>query len=61
MAGIDPSLNKLSSDYLEKVFREFPKRLLEHLNLLDNVELKQGLLNAGQEVFKNYGSSSISL
>ena len=54
MAGIDPSLNKLSSDYLEKVFREFPKRLLEHLNLLDNVALNQAMLNAGQEVFANY-------
>ena len=54
MEGVDPYLNKLSSNYLEKVFRDFPVKLLEHLNLSEETSLRQGLLKAGEEVFKNY-------
>jgi hypothetical protein len=54
MEGIDPYLNRLSYNYLEKVFRELPQKLLEHLNLANNADLKQALLNAGKDVFENY-------
>lgn len=54
MEGIDPYLNRLSSKYLETVFREFPQKILEQLNLANDDTLKQGLLKAGQDVFENY-------
>ncbi len=54
MEGIDPYLNRLSSKYLETVFRDFPQKILEQLNLANDDTLKQGLLKAGQEVFDNY-------
>lgn len=54
MGGVDPSLSKLSSDYLEKVFREFPVKLLEHFKLPNEASLRPILAQAGHEVFNNY-------
>lgn len=56
MGGIDPFLSKLLSDYLEKVFREFPIKLLEHFKLPNEASLRPVLAMAGQEVFNNYKS-----
>lgn len=57
MGGVDPSLSKLSFDYLEKVFREFPIKLLEHFKLPNEASLRPILVQAGHEVFKNYMSA----
>lgn len=54
MGGIDPYLSKLSFDYLEKIFKEFPVKLLEHLKLEDDESLREGLTKAGVQVFNNY-------
>lgn len=57
MGGVDPSLSKLSFDYLEKVFREFPIKLLEHFKLPNEASLRPILVQAGHEVFNNYMSA----
>ena len=54
MGGVDPSLGKLSSDYLEKVFREFPIKLLEHFKLPNEASLRPILVQVSHEVFNNY-------
>lgn len=54
MEGMDPYLSRLTSNYLETVFRELPRKLLEHLNLAHDETLARGLLKAGQDVFDNF-------
>ena len=40
-----------------KVFQELPERLLQHLNLSGNTDLKNGLTAASNDVFSNFQES----
>lgn len=57
MEGIDPSLDSLSDNYIRKIFEEYPKMILDRIQLKDGpkkLELQKKLDQASNDFYKDY-------
>jgi hypothetical protein len=54
MEGVDPSLAAMSSTFIERVFTDFPKNIIEHLQPSEKAGITEKLEQASKELFRTY-------